>query len=341
MLLIKQKKYEEEKKNYTFKPNINTEYNFNNIFVNGNNKTNNNINNIDNNMNRNIYSDLNNYFKTENSKLKNNLKNNNSFQTKKQYNPNSLNNTNSKIQKNNELYRMLNNQNNKKIQIPYSSKNNYNNNISNAKLQHFYHPRQLSASKSSNNCNLNNIEDNKNIFINLFNDLDTDKDNVIVGNSLNTNKIPKNILRIINPLINGILKDKIRPITRDEFIFYMNNIFNNMSPIDKRLLIYTYNNNNQNKNKLFMFNYNNYSNSKKTAHTMRPGTPNYSMRSIHNKKDKINNNYGYNNYYNNDKNKNTNIFNNNINNYGFHNSRTQKNIDKYLYGNNSHYYYGF
>ena len=300
-------------------------------------------------MNKNIYSDLINYFETEkkeNSKINKNFKNKKNVKNslnKKQIKSNNINNKNSKTQK-----QKLNCGNKSHIpHIPCSSKKNNNNkNISNAKMIHFSKPRQFSASKLtnySNNCNLNlnTIEDNRNIFVNLFNDLCIDKNRELIWNNINTKKIPKNIIRILNPLINGILKDKIRPITKDEFIFYMNDIFNNMPPIDKRLLIYTYYNK-LSKNNLYMANNNNNYYTEKTAHILRPGTPNFSMRSIHNSKsDLINKNYKEYNYYNNDENRKTYVINDDIDNIDFQNTKVQKNINEYLYGNNSNYYYGF
>jgi hypothetical protein len=299
-------------------------------------------------MNKNIYSDLINYFETEkkeNSKINKNFKNKNNTKNslnKKQIKSNNINNKNSKIQKQKSNYG-----NKSHIpHIPCSSKNNRN--ISNAKMIHFSKPRQFSASKITNysnnsNLNLNNIEDNKSIFINLFNDLCIDKNKELIENNINIKKIPKNIIRILNPLINGILKDKIRPITKNEFIFYMNDIFNSMSPIDKRLLIYTYYNKLSKNNLYKANNNNNYYYTEKTAHILRPGTPNFSMRSIHNSKsDLINKNYNYEyNYYNNDKIRKTYVINDDIDNIDFQNTKVQKNINEYLYGNNSNYYYGF
>ena len=151
---------------------------------------------------------------------------------------------------------------------------------------------------------------------------------------MNTNKISKNILRIINPIIKELLKDKNRQITKDDFLFYMNNLFNNISSIEKRLLIYTYHNI-YNKNNSFIIK-NNYNNLKKSGFSMRPSTPNYSMRAYHYKNEIINKNniYEYN-YYNSDKNR-MNLLKNNGD---FRNSQIQKNIDEYLYGNKSNYYY--
>ena len=118
----------------------------------------------------------------------------------------------------------------------------------------------------------------------------------------------------------------------------MNNLFYNISSIDKRLLIYTYNNK-SNKNNSFILNNNNYNNLKKSAFAMRPATPNFSTRANHYKNEIINKNniYEYN-YYSGDKSREMNFLNNNG---GFRNSKIQKNIDEFLYGNNSHYYYGF
>ena len=346
MLLIKQKKYEEEKKNYPFKPNINTEYitNKNMIIDQPENSSNREIQDINNNLNRDIYTNINKYFKTEKPKLNSynyNQKShkNNSFFNKnqRQYN-NKIIKDQLNLNKNKSQNYQIINSNYNISQNPNCSKIKLNNNknITNTKLQHFYQAKPLLTSKSSNNCYFNSdTKENKNIFINLFNDLDIDEDNIIIGNNLNTSKVPKNILRIISPMIKEILKNKNKPITKDEFIFYMNNLFNNMSSIDKRLLIYTYNNR-KNKNKSFII----YKNNNNTAVTMRPSTPNYSIRANHFKNEmnkRTNYNYEYN-YYNFDKMKKINDLNGNL---GFQNTKTQKEINQYLYGNNNNYYHGY
>ena len=220
----------------------------------------------------------------------------------------------------------------------FNNFNNINKSNRNTKLHNYNRPNQFSASKSSKSYNLNNDKDeNKKVFINLFNDLDLDQDNIIMGQNLNTNKVPKNIIRIINPVIKEILKNKNKPIKKDEFIFLMNKLFNNISSIDKRLLIYTYNNRHT-KTHSFISDYYNYNNIKKSAFSNRPGTPNYSIRK-HYLNEIINKNYNYDyNYFNSDKIQKMNMLNKNNN---VENSRTQKNIDDYLYGTNNHYYYGF
>ena len=174
----------------------------------------------------------------------------------------------------------------------------------------------------------------------MFKDLDLDEDNIIYGKNLNIAQIPKNILRIISPIIKEILKNKNKAITKDEFIFFMNQLFDNISPIERRLIIYSYNNR-KNKNNSFVSYNNKYNNLKKNIFSMRPATPNFSIGTNHYKNEIINKNYNYGyNYYNSDKIREFNNISNN-NKDGYPKSRTQKNIDEYLYGNNSHYYYGY
>ena len=237
MLLIKQKNYEEEKKNYTFKPNINTNLNYYNKNQIRNDRENNNITNINNNMNRNILSNYNIFYQSK--KLNQNNKNindkNQSFQSNNQkidkiiLKKFSNNNKSSIYKNNNELIeefkdKNISNLNYNKSQIPFSTKNKYINKSIRNKKNHNINEfnRQLSASKSSNTFNLNNDNgENKKIFENLFNDLCINKNNILECNNLNTNKVSKNILRIINPIIKELLKDKNRHIAKDDFLFYM------------------------------------------------------------------------------------------------------------------------
>ena len=118
----------------------------------------------------------------------------------------------------------------------------------------------------------------------------------------------------------------------------MNKLFNEISSIDKRLLIYTYNNRHM-KNNSFISNNNNYNNLKKSLLTVRPGTPNYSIRENQYNNEIINRNYNYKyNYFNNDQIKRINMS-NNYNKIHYQNSLIQKNINEYLYGNNNYYHY--
>ena len=121
--------------------------------------------------------------------------------------------------------------------------------------------------------------------------------------------------------------------------FFMNKLFDNISSIDRRLIIYTYNNRN-NKNNSFISNNNKYNNLKKNVFAIRPATPNFSIGANHYKNELLNKNYNYEyNYYNSDKIREiNNISKNNIE--RFQKSRMQKNIDEYLYGSNNHYNYG-
>ena len=118
----------------------------------------------------------------------------------------------------------------------------------------------------------------------------------------------------------------------------MNNLFNQISSIDRRLLIYTYNNR-YIKNNSFIANNYNYNNLKKSIFTVRPGTPNYSIRANQYKDELMNKNFTYEyNYFDKDLIKRMNI-NNKDNKIGFPNSLIQKNVNEYLYGNNKYYNY--
>ena len=85
-------------------------------------------------------------------------------------------------------------------------------------------------------------ENKINAFINLFNDLDSDQDGIISPININLNKIPKNILNIIEPLISE-LKEENQSLTQEVFLLAMNKLFDDISLLEKREIIKTYKNN--------------------------------------------------------------------------------------------------
>ena len=165
-------------------------------------------------------------------------------------------------------------------------------------------------------------EEYRNIFINLFNTINKEEKNFISGNTLNISKVPKNILIIINPIIKELLKNKNIKMNKDEFISCMNELFNNISSIDKRLIIYTYKNRSSKNNSLII----NNSKSNFSQFQIRPETPDFSLK----------NKYNY--YYNNMQKMSANNLKNNV---GFQSSKSQKKVEEFLYGNNSNFYHGF
>ena len=109
-------------------------------------------------------------------------------------------------------------------------------------------------------------EANNKAFCNLFNELDSDQDNLITSFNINLNNIPNNILKIIEPLLTELKEDN-QSLNQDEFIKAMNKLFENISSIERRQLINEYNNRRQkninDKNK-YLNNYNhNLNNSRK------------------------------------------------------------------------------
>ena len=79
-------------------------------------------------------------------------------------------------------------------------------------------------------------------FKNLFNDLDGDQDNYINSININSNKIPKSVYLIIEPLLNELKIDN-QSLNKEEFIIAMNKLFKDISSIDRRTIINVYSNN--------------------------------------------------------------------------------------------------
>ena len=337
MILIKQKKYQEEKKYFTFKPNINlnkntTKYTLTNKDMSYEEKRTSN-NSYNNNINKYLYSNSN--FKTEkfNSKEKDKKKD---IYKNKLYNYKYQEDKKNMNLNDNILYKNSNNkkQTKNKIKIPYDK--NRNNHI-NKEQKLFYsgnktpqENKNLSSTKSfanksySNNSYAFSEDENRNIFINLFNTLNNSEKDFISGNNINIHKVPKNILCIINPIIKELLHNRNKQMSKEEFILCMNDLFNNISSVDRRLIIYTYNIKHTKNNSLVLNNYrNNYSQIQ-----LRAETPDFSLKNKYN--------YSYNNI-----NKQKTPMNNLKSTVGFQNSKSQKKIEEFLYGNNSNFYHGF
>ena len=103
----------------------------------------------------------------------------------------------------------------------------------------------------------------------------------------------------------------------------MNELFNNISSVDKRLIIYTYRNKNSKNNSLVINN--NKSNFRQFR--IRPETPDFSLQ----------NKYNY--YYNNMQKMSLNNLKNSY--VDFQSSKTQKKVEEFLYGSNANFYHGF
>lgn len=76
-------------------------------------------------------------------------------------------------------------------------------------------------------------------FINLFKDLDSDQDNFINGININITKIPKNVYDIIEPLLNELKEDN-HSLNKEEFLIAMDRLFDDISSIDRRIIINAY-----------------------------------------------------------------------------------------------------
>jgi hypothetical protein len=81
-------------------------------------------------------------------------------------------------------------------------------------------------------------------FINLFKDLDSDQDNFINGININITKIPKNVYNIIEPLLNELKEDN-HSLNKEEFLIAMDRLFDDISSIDRRIIINAYSNGKQ------------------------------------------------------------------------------------------------
>ena len=77
------------------------------------------------------------------------------------------------------------------------------------------------------------------VFTKLFNDLDSDQDNLITSLSINTNDIPDYILKILKPILKE-LKDDNQTLNCEEFILVMIRLFDDTPLVDKQKLINYY-----------------------------------------------------------------------------------------------------
>ena len=76
---------------------------------------------------------------------------------------------------------------------------------------------------------------NNEIFSLIFKELDNDQDNYISPNLIYTKKTPKEVLKIINPLLDELIEDK-QTLNEDDFIEAMNKLYDNISNEEKYLL---------------------------------------------------------------------------------------------------------
>ena len=77
------------------------------------------------------------------------------------------------------------------------------------------------------------------VFCNLFNDLDSDQDNIISNYHINTKKLDSNILSIISPLLTEIKENNIS-LNKNKFIQAMNQLYKDLYFKDKHYLINYY-----------------------------------------------------------------------------------------------------
>ena len=341
IVLNKQKKIQEEKNSFIFKPINNYENklksNTSKNEISQEEKTSNKYYYYNDDLNKYLYGSNN--YRTSNLKYKENMIKNNidkienkSINQKYQDNRSSNNNSSN----NNKLFYNSNNlkKNKNKIKIPYDKSriNDIHQKLFNSRIKPKLEKNNLFSSKSFSNksFNINNScstmvseEENRNIFINLFNAINKEQKDYISGNTLNLSKVPKNILLIINPIIQELLNNKDVKIKKEEFISCMNELFNNISSVDKRLIIYTYRNKNSKNNSLVINN--NKTNFRQFR--IRPETPDFSLK----------NKYNY--YYNNMQKMSLNNLKNSY--VDFQSSKTQKKVEEFLYGSNANFYHGF
>ena len=339
IVLRKQKNYQEEKNSFMFKPLNNYESKLKSSSgkkdTSQDEKISNNNYYYDNyELNKYLYGSNN--YRTSNRKYRENMIKNKIDKNENKSNNQKYKNNKGEINSsNNKLFYNSNNlkKNKNKIKIPYDKNriNNIHQKLFNSRIKPQMEKNHFSSSKSFSNksFNINNSsstmfsdEEYRNIFINLFNTINKEEKNFISGNTLNISKVPKNILVIINPIIKELLKNKNIKMNKEEFISCMNELFNNISSIDKRLIIYTYKNRSSKNNSLII----NNSKSNFSQFQIRPETPDFSLK----------NKYNY--YYNNMQKMSANNLKNNV---GFQSSKSQKKVEEFLYGNNSNFYHGF
>ena len=127
---------------------------------------------------------------------------------------------------------------------------------------------------------------NNEIFSLIFKELDNDQDNYISPNLIYTKKTPKEVLKIINPLLDELIEDK-QTLNEDDFIEAMNKLYDNISNDEKYLLnnIYRRKRGLSSKNYIYKNNIT-IDNSKKNLKYLKPTINNKSKKlaNIHDKK---------------------------------------------------------
>ena len=229
--LLKQQKNDFEKKICTFKPNIG------------------------NNINQKSGKDKKCHSFIQNRIISNNSRKNLTTENNKKLG----NKISSKINKNNNdfICKTMSFSNNTKKEILTTSKTHKEIRRSLGKMENKQNKSTKPYSNKNNNflvCNnkskdfLINNSNNK-IFLNIFKDLDTDNDNLLLSSNININNIPKNIAKILKPILNKIQNNNINQIiTQETFLNLMSQLFINLSSIDKRTILYTYNKNTNSRN---------------------------------------------------------------------------------------------
>jgi hypothetical protein len=86
---------------------------------------------------------------------------------------------------------------------------------------------------------LNQMKDQ--VFIKLFEELDSDQDNIISRYCLNTNGLNNKLKRILNPIITELKQDN-ETLNKDEFIKAMSHLFEMLSMEEKNYILHYYRN---------------------------------------------------------------------------------------------------
>ena len=125
---------------------------------------------------------------------------------------------------------------------------------------------------------------NNEIFSLIFKELDNDQDNYISPNLIYTKKTPKEVLKIINPILDELIEDK-QTLNEDDFIEAMNKLYDNISNEEKYLLNNIYRRKRGLSSKNYIYK-NNIENHQKNKKHLKPTINDKSKKlaSIHDKK---------------------------------------------------------
>ena len=123
----------------------------------------------------------------------------------------------------------------------------------------------------------------KSVFDTIFKELDSDQDGLISPIHINTEKLPNQILTIIEPLINE-LKDDNQTLSNEDFINAMNSLYNDLTIVDKHTLINTYRNTSKRSNSLSNNKNNTTINSKMNLQNKSTINKNKNVSSVDNKR---------------------------------------------------------